>query len=307
MKNKKNIYTTQGWGVWLIAGVVFLSLLGSGRGYAAEGGARPISLGGAYIALADDVHVASWNPAGLAWQKEQEVTLSSVINNRGDYVSGDFISDDYFAYARPLKTGYQSDVESRGGFGVYFHNSGYENDDTRAKTSLMQPGISYGRRFSACDTMAWGVALNYYLFDSEIPGAVSSDAAFSANLGFLWYLTNKITTGFLWENINEPSFTVHGVNSRLVRVLRPGIAYYFTETSVLSCDIYDLTGNTKDRGADFSRNIRIGLEHYLTDSLSLRLGAHHPNSKVDSSKYYSVGFGLQRSDFVGVYPLTYFL
>jgi len=290
--------------VAVLSGFVLVYPLTAG---AAQGGGRPVSMGGAFVAVADDVHAASWNPAGLAWQKEQEMTYSGIINNRGDYVSGDFISDDYIAYARPLKTGYQNVSDNQGGIGVYFHNSGYENDATRAKTTLWQPGISYGRRFSADDNMAWGVALNYYSFDSEVPGATSSDTAISANLGFLWYFSDEITLGFLWENVNEPSFTVHGVKNRLTRVLRPGIAYYFSSKTLVSCDIYDLTGNTGDQGADFSQNVRIGFEHYINDAVSVRLGAHHPNSDVDSSKYYSFGLGFQRSDFLGIYPISYFL
>jgi hypothetical protein len=120
--------------------------------------------------------------------------------------------------------------------------------------------------------------------------------------------SDSLTLGFLWENINEPTYSVHGVKNRLIRVLRPGIAYYFTPSTLISCDIYDLTGkHPETRGRDFSQNVRIGFEHYLNDAISIRLGAHQPNSKIDSSKYYSIGLGLQRSDYVGVYPISYFL
>ncbi len=265
-------------------------------------------MGGAFVSLADDVHAATWNPAGLAWQKDREISYSVIFVNRDDYVSADFISDDYAAYAQPVSPNYKGDYCPKGGMGIYYHNSGYKNETTNAKTTLMQPGLSYGRRFSSNEDMAWGISLSYYLFDSEISGgAASSDTALSLNLGYLWNISEKLTAGFLLENVNEPTFSVHGVSNRLIRVFRPGIAYYFTDATVATLDIYDLTGNTGDRGGDFSQNIRMGFEHYFNDVLSVRLGLHQPNSKVDSSKYYSLGFGLQKADYMGIYPINYYL
>ncbi|MCG2703076.1 MAG: conjugal transfer protein TraF [Candidatus Omnitrophica bacterium] len=202
---------------------------------------------------------------------------------------------------------YEENKDKYGGIGLYFHNSGYEDTNTAVKTSLWHSGIAYGRKFSKDNAMSWGVALNYYYFDTDIPGVSDSDTAISVNLGFLWYVNDVLSFGLLWENLNEPTYTLFGVNSRLIRVMRPGIAYFLSEKTVLTCDIYDLTGNTSDHGADFSRNVRIGFEHYLTKSFSFRLGAHQPNSKVDSSKFYSTGFGWQRSDFLNIYPIQYYL
>jgi len=39
-------------------------------------GARPLGMGGSYVALTDDVLAGSWNPAGLSRLKEMEVGLS---------------------------------------------------------------------------------------------------------------------------------------------------------------------------------------------------------------------------------------
>ncbi|MFH1062445.1 MAG: hypothetical protein V1747_06115 [Candidatus Omnitrophota bacterium] len=271
---------------------------------AAQGGARPISMGGAFVALADDAHASTWNPAGLAWQKDHELAVSGIINGRNDYITGDFISDDYIAYTQKLGQGKES---ANGTIGAYFLNCTYENNTTRSTTTLWQPGIAYGRQFGFDENKAWGVSLNYFNFESKIPGISSSDTAISLNAGFLWNLTDKVALGLLIENINEPTFTIHGVNNRLIRVWRPGLAYYFDESTVFTFDIYDLTGNTKDSGSDFSKNARFGMEHYFTPDLSLRLGAHQPNSNVDSSKFYSLGLGWQYSEFFISHPVCYYL
>ncbi|MCG2712962.1 MAG: hypothetical protein L6416_11665 [Candidatus Omnitrophica bacterium] len=275
--------------------------------YAAAGGVRPVSLGGVFVAIADDVNAATWNPAGLGWQQDKELSYSGIFSKRGEYIPGDFISDDYLLYAQPLRVNYRGDFDELGGFGLYFLNSGYEDNITRAKQTIRQPGIAYGRAFSSNEAMAWGVSANLYMYDSEIPGAVSSDNALGVNAGYLWYLNSSITLGLLIENINEPALSLYGVTSRIVRIWRPAIACYFSDSTVFSLEVYDLTGNTKDSGSDYSRNIRLGFEHYLTEEVSLRMGAHNINSEVDTSKYVSLGIGFMRSDFFNLKQINYYL
>jgi hypothetical protein len=271
--------------------------------FAAQGGARPISMGGAFVALADDAHAATWNPAGLAWQQDQELAVSGMINGRSDYIPGDCISDDYLAYAQELGQGKESEF---GTIAISFLDSTYENNTTRSKTILWQPGVAYGRQFASDENKAWGISLNYFDFESRIPGLSSTASAISLNMGFLWTVSDKIALGLLVENINEPTYTIHGLNNRLIRVWRPGMAYYFDKSTVFTLDIYDLTGNTKDTGSDYSQNISLGMEHYFNDDISLRLGIHQPNSNEVSSKYYSLGLGWQYSEFFITHPVCYY-
>ncbi|MCK4995167.1 MAG: hypothetical protein KAS13_09025 [Candidatus Omnitrophica bacterium] len=275
--------------------------------FAAAGGARPISLGGAFVAIADDANAAIWNPAGLGWQKNRELSYSGILSKRGEYIPGDFISDGALIFAQPLHINYRGDFDEFGGIGVYFLNSDYKNETTCAKQTLWQPGIAYGRVFSSNDAMAWGVSVNSYMYDSEVSGATASDNAVALNAGYLWYLNNSITLGLLVENINEPIISLYGVGSRIVRIWRPALAYYFSDSTILSLEIYDLTGNTSNSGSDYSQNIRLGLEHYLSNEISLRLGSHNINSEVDSSKYLSLGIGWLRSDFFNSKLINYYL
>jgi len=117
----------------------------------------------------------------------------------------------------------------------------------------------------------------------------------------------SITLGLLVENLNEPTLSLYGVTSRIVRIWRPAIAYYMGDSTILSLEIYDLTGNTKDSGSDYSQNIRFGLEQYLGNDVSLRFGAHNINSEVDTSKYLSVGIGLMRIDYFDAQPINYYI
>ena len=59
-------------------------------------GARPLSMGGAFVALADDGNVVTWNPAGLPRLRRTEFTLTYTnLYNLG-------INQSYFGFTRPI-------------------------------------------------------------------------------------------------------------------------------------------------------------------------------------------------------------
>ena len=60
-------------------------------------GARPVGLGTAYTALADDVHSLEYNPSGLALLRQKEMALA-----HNQYAQG--IVQEYLSYAHPLNS-----------------------------------------------------------------------------------------------------------------------------------------------------------------------------------------------------------
>ena len=71
-----------------------------------EAGARPVAMGGAFVAVADDANTTYWNPAGLAQLEEREITA----------MHNEWLEDiryEFLGYAQPIKS------EGRAqGFGV---------------------------------------------------------------------------------------------------------------------------------------------------------------------------------------------
>jgi hypothetical protein len=71
-----------------------------------EAGARPVAMGGAFVAVADDANTTYWNPAGLGWLEEREITA----------MHNEWLEDiryEFLGYAQPIKS------EGRAqGFGV---------------------------------------------------------------------------------------------------------------------------------------------------------------------------------------------
>lgn len=55
-------------------------------------GTRPMGMGGAFTAVADDANAAYWNPAGIALNPEVTLTGSTLLNNRNKYI-GDNVAN----------------------------------------------------------------------------------------------------------------------------------------------------------------------------------------------------------------------
>lgn len=90
-------------------------------------GARPLGMGGAFIALADDVSATYWNPAGLAYLPRPELTLQ-----------GMFID---YEFERPFSGSYQTDL----GTGATTNNLEYRTySESKVAPSLV--GFVYPNR-----------------------------------------------------------------------------------------------------------------------------------------------------------------
>jgi len=55
-------------------------------------GARPMGMGGAFTAIADDANAAHWNPAGFALNPGVDITGSTLLTNRNDVMGDNFAS-----------------------------------------------------------------------------------------------------------------------------------------------------------------------------------------------------------------------
>ncbi|MFB0528028.1 MAG: PorV/PorQ family protein, partial [bacterium] len=61
-----------------------------------EAGARPVAMGGAFVAVADDANTTYWNPAGLAQLEEREITAM-----HNEWLEG--IRYEFLGYAQPIR------------------------------------------------------------------------------------------------------------------------------------------------------------------------------------------------------------
>ena len=119
----------------LIAGLL-VSLCAAARADNAKQidvGVRAVSMGGAFVAVANDATAANWNPAGLASLQRQEVAFGYA-----DRFS--LLSDSYLSYLLPVKDNHV--------LGIDWFREGF--DDVRSglglKATNNKIGFSYGYR-----------------------------------------------------------------------------------------------------------------------------------------------------------------
>lgn len=181
-------------------------------------GARPLSMGGAFIAVADDIHSCYWNPAGMGNLQKGEITWMKTLNNNAliNY-------QDWTAFGVRMGNAgigiskvkainhYLSIYDKTNGDYKYTY---YSNDDW---TTVSFGGWGAGM----FDNTAMGVNIRKYShalekrddFNLWKDGKDTRDGmgyeaeATGYDLGFLHKLIgDKVTLGLLIQDINEPRY-----------------------------------------------------------------------------------------------------
>ncbi|MFH1777971.1 MAG: hypothetical protein ABH952_10495 [Candidatus Omnitrophota bacterium] len=273
-------------GRFILIAVLILTTV---SGAYADGGARPISMGRAFIAVADDAHAVSWNPAGMTRVKQNKLTYTATVSNREDYIFSTLFPDDYFAYVEVLYGTDGNEFQDYGRVGISYEGSGYKISSVKAveKTGKFSYAKEINKQFSL------GISLEYKYISAKTALMKNSEEIINTDIACLWE-GEKITIGVLWENITEPSYNLLGEKIRILRILRPGLSWQLNENTVVAWDIYDITGRTDKRSNNMSQDINLGIERYFNDRIILRFGAMHINSSTKSNRALTFGFGWRK-------------
>lgn len=180
-------------------------------------GARPVGMGEAFTAVADDANTVAWNPAGLAGLRRREFSAMHL-----EYVQA--IRYESLAYVHPLK---------RGALGLhlaYLHTEGIpgtEIDQDRPE------GYRDTGRFGA-DTKTGAVAYGLMVGSRTAVGVavrglrttladVQSNTAVALDLGGLWRVGTRVTVGAAMRNLGTPLKFITA-SDRLPLVFQGGVA-----------------------------------------------------------------------------------
>lgn len=276
-----------------VVSVISLSFCNASFVYACVG-ARPISMGGAFVGVADDANATYWNPAGLTQLEDPEFTYTPTIHNRDEVNYDDFIS---LAFPLYLK---EKDLDL-GSLGISFVNSGYKT--VAYRTAEKWYWFSYGKKFPLGLSLGFNLRNQYYKDRINEGWAVlygntwvygpteDTDETMAVDLSLFWKWKG-LSLGLLWQDINEPEVTLFGVKSKYIRNLRPGFAFRPDDKTILSLELYDVTGESK--GSD--QNLRVGLERYFNlpwenTSIALRAGGYDINADDKANRAVTGGLG----------------
>ncbi|MFH1715304.1 MAG: PorV/PorQ family protein [Elusimicrobiota bacterium] len=156
-------------------------------------GCRPIAMGGAQAALADDVHAMYWNPGGLGHVEAREVMAQHIIWFQD-------IAYEYLAVAYPLETigtfGFSASYVSAGD--IEKRTSDTNDPEGTYTANDLAVGVSYGRMLGR----KIGVGLNLKYIKGVIDNY--SATAFAVDLGALYHPNkSKLSVGLAVQNIGS--------------------------------------------------------------------------------------------------------
>ncbi len=236
-------------------------------------GARPLGMGGAFVAVADDANTIWWNPAGVATTKHKEMTL--MHNEMGEDIRYQFL-----AYNQPVR-------KLRGGLGgsiSYLSVSniqGYSPGGTKTKklrTYDLGISLCYGLRILS--SVSGGI--NFKFIDEKLAHKKASTYAF--DIGGLWKTPlSGLQLGFNIQNLGGGLKFIQE-RSSLPLNGKLGGAYefkFFNAQSILAVDV--------NIPVDYSVFVNGGVECKIYNLIALRAGF---KSKDDLSSGLRLGIGI---------------
>ncbi len=253
-------------------------------------GARPLSMGGAFVAVADDVYTTYWNQAGLARLPSAEVGATFDTDRQ------DLNYDITAGVAAPLGGG-------RGGLGLLYT---YNEDDwgwEARRDHFVQAGGAL-RVWPAPGRLApvtvWaGLGGKYIERELEVSGLTDSAGCLDMDLSLLVDAGPAVSPtlrmfsfGLLIQNVLESSlnYSLFGREQYGVNV-RPALAFRPDGWTVLALEVYDAAERTGTEPG-----LRLGLERWLglglgRPVLAVRLGGYHVNE--EDLRAFTFGLGLR--------------
>ncbi len=247
-------------------------------------GARPMGMGSAYVAIADDASAIAINPAGLGLQKTWGATsMSTKLMERVDYkmIGGVLptkfgtIGFNYLSATTPA--GYLTTTDPSSLTGA--------RQITYGSTVMM---LSYGRNLSEIiksnDRMGnLSVGANLKSISNKFDGFDGSGNGMSLDLGLLFKPNANFSGGIAIQNIGGSMSWKNGANETMPMLTKVGGAYNFNKgTAALDVEFGPAT------------LVHGGLEYRLVDMLSLRAGIDQAQiSASETVNNFTTGVGIK--------------
>jgi hypothetical protein len=248
-------------------------------------GARPLALGGAFVAIADDANAIYWNPAGLA--RMEGIRL---MGTRAWLYSVPDFHVDYVAFKAP-------DLKFMSvGFGWLSAALKDIQSENTFILSLARGGLG---------PLSVGINLKHFRLDApgyeryNDPAYEGAQSAWGIDLGALMQFRRNLTFGLSARNLNEPELRMLSTTTDpdvISRCLQMGGAYLFRETVYLTADLLSQTGDW----GDF--RLHIGGEIWFFKAYAVRVGTTQNRQSLGAgvkADHWKVDFALvshQRMD-----------
>ncbi|MFH1502364.1 MAG: hypothetical protein ABIG03_04890 [Candidatus Eisenbacteria bacterium] len=244
----------------LAAGVLVILAGGAGANFLeVETGARPMGMGGAFVAVADDVTALHWNPAGLA-----DLDGIQVFGMRTSVYSVDGLAED------SAMAGYGTGSK---GFAAGWMRTGaqdlYNEDTIVVGYGMTTPVEGLRAGFSVKRFSIEAPGYGYYndpAFDAD------GDDAYSGDVGVL-YRRGSWSAGATYRNVGEPELQLLSTTESpdpIVSEFRVGGSYLFREVMLMTAE----WRAPKDVPSYYDRrtSFNLGTEVWFYNVFALRAG-----------------------------------
>jgi len=235
---------------------------------------RATGMSNAYVAIAGDAWASYYNPAGLAQLSGYQASFSY---QKPFGLS--FFKNYFFAAAIPLPWEFGAASVSFESFGVEY------NDNWMSQESSAKLSHGFYLLNDMHTSLALGYNLNYYYWDlgQSVDGInLGAAGTFGFDLGLMASLYKRTYLGVFVYNLNSPTLGVDTKRDLPQRIVI-GAAYR---------PITDLvTSLSFEKAVGFETMVEGGVEYYLMEYLSIRLGASTMPNRI------SAGFGVHYAGF----------
>jgi len=216
-------------------------------------GARAEGMGGAFVALSDDVNAVYWNPAGLSQLEKREINLTYIQWFEG-------IKNHFVGFAYPLR-------KIHGAFGVnivYLTVSGLDkmdNDGNREGALSNYNGsftVSYAQEVSPTLSLGGNLKIAGQKYDKYSGNAVALDG------GLLWLPMDKVSFGACFQNLGT-KMDVGGGKAGLPFTLKGGVTVWLMERNLrISMEL--------DKPIASEIKTKLGAEFWMKEKVAFRAG-----------------------------------
>ena len=252
-------------------------------------GARPLGMGGAFVALADDGNAASYNAAGLGYITAMHVSLTTAQRFRG------LINYNHISGIVPLR--------SAGSVGASIGILSEDSEVYKEQTITISYGKAFLQRFAVGMNLKSlsthfdenNESVSVHLKNNSQFFASTSAADISFDLGMMANPVTGLTLGLSAENLLPADVSVSGLGQDSVpQNIRVGLAYRLTAIAATTQQkslrevLKSGLGLFEISFRDGDRHIHAGAELWLNRAIGLRAG-YSLRSGVNSVTGISLG------------------
>ena len=275
----------------ILAVLVSIGILGAGNAYALFDsrywGVRPLGMGGAFTAVADDANAPMYNVAGTAALKKAEATVTSAKLFTG--MEGVDMSTDYVGIVYPIS----EKIGSVSGAWSYFGDTGVRREDT--------VNIGYARTLN--DLGIWdkmdlsvGIAGKYVRQEVDFSlsrggGSKDSQDGITMDFGILAKFPYGISLGFSSKYMTRPDIGFFS-EDKIPAMNVIGAAYYSEKLPIIKIPKFTIAADYEIRSGDEDL-FKIGAESkVINGNLALRAGGWQ--EQINFGAGYELKFGEAR-------------